>query len=215
MIHLSPRRFAAQLTALLCEHVLQISFGCQGWRLEVEGCDVLMEDCLKEPLAPNSCIESKYVEIFWYRQGTLLQTLKDAVAKLRRAMSEKSMPRFVLLSRFTQKKQQFRQESKPQPDKNIFKEGEPYVLVVVIMSSEIGKKNLQQVVEVVSPETKKYLKAEGLEAITNIGANIIYDELQEVKHEQQAIRQEQQATKQQLVKLEQLLNRILKKLDEE
>ncbi len=108
------------------------------------------------------------------------------------------------------------------------KEREQHAFVVVLLPSEIGEKKLQNVVEVISQETEEYLKAEGLEAITNIGANIIYDELQEVKQEQwtireeqraireeqRAIREEQRATKQHLIKLERLLNQILEKLDE-
>ncbi len=235
LMQLSPRRFATQLTALICDRLLEASFGCQKWQLEVEGCDVLMQGCTKEPLAPNSCLESKYVENYWLRRGTLLQTLKDAVAKLRRAMPKRPVRRLVLLSSFAQQKPHPTRDLRSRGDDNLFKTREQHVLVVVLLSSEIGEKKLQNVVEVISQETEEYLKAEGLEAITNIGANIIYDELQEVKQEQwiireeqqaireeqraireeqRAIREEQQATKQHLIKLERLLNQILEKLDE-
>ena len=98
------RTFGLLILEFIWKHLLRARFGCRNFSPEEHGCDAWLTNCTKAPLRPKACIESKYVENFWLKKGTLLQKVKDASSKLRRAESRGFKNRFLLVSSFAIKR---------------------------------------------------------------------------------------------------------------
>ena len=85
------RIFGLLVLELICKRVLLPTYGCQDFTPEKHGCDVVLKQCTQAPLCPEACLESKYVENFWLKEGTLLQQVKDAMPHASYGKSKRTM----------------------------------------------------------------------------------------------------------------------------
>ncbi len=197
------RTFGLLILEFIWKHLLQPRFGCRYFLPEEHGCDALLTNCTKAPLRPKACIESKYVENFWIKKGTLLQKVKDASSKLRRAESRGFRNRFLLVSSFALKR------AGCEGDK-LYKEAQQYVIVVLLMKSEIVEENPSYATQEIVDKTKKLTEEEALDPVANLGINLLYDKLADVEAHQerdgetlQTLQQEQEHIKETLQTLQQ------------
>ncbi len=166
------RIFGLLVLELICKRVLLPTYGCQDFTPEKHGCDVVLKQCTQEPLRPEACLESKYVENFWLKEGTLLQQIKDAARKLRRVKTHDVAHRFLLVSSFA-----LRQRARAS-DKR-FKHAHEYVIVVLLMTSKAVEENPAVATQEIVAKTKKLTEEESLEAISNISVVMLNDKLAE------------------------------------
>ncbi len=159
------------------KHLLRPQFGCQHFLAEEYGCDVLLTNCTRPPLRPNACIESKYVENFWLRRGVLLQKVKDARYKLRRAHNRGFKNRFLLVSSFAIKRHIYESNK-------LFKEERQYVIVVLLMKSKIVEEDPPLATQEIVSKAEELTEEESLDPIANLAVNMLYDKFNEFEEEQ-------------------------------
>ncbi len=233
---LPPRRFGLLILDYIWRSVIQPRYRCEGLTTEHGGCDAVVINCRQKPLAPHACLENKYVENFWLREGVLYQEVRDASAKLKRARRKGNPNRYLLVSSFALRRK--REEKENEREKKIFKGIREYVLVVILVKSDVVEKDPALATQEIVDSGKDMKEVETLDSITNIGSVLLYDKLadledkldekfdeieteqQAIRQEQQAIRQEQQAIRQEqrilrgeLTKIKEYLEVILDRLD--
>ena len=191
------RKFGLLILELICKRLLLPSYECLDFSPETDGCDVVLTSCFQPPFYPHACIESKYVENFWIKPGTLLQQVKDAARKLRRVETHDVAHRFLLVSSLALKK-------RARANNKIFKHAHHYVIVVLLMPSKVVEENPSHATQEMIAQAKELTKEESLEAVSNISVVMLNDKFAEFE-DQVAIHFEKLENEQEHIKKNQRL----------